>query len=112
MTYSNLGAAEKDAQANANRDRCKWYICHASPHDNRLIIADEFTKNDYPATCPVIRWVSPQKTKSNPKSIFLTDEEIKLVAAVLSPDEPGRDFYPGSEETKQSLLSKLLRKKE
>lgn len=108
--YGSLGDARIKAQKFADRDNCDWII----DHDNEYScyrIRDTFTSRDYSWEKPV-ETVSPSsKSKLSEEAILLTPAEKALVAAVIDPSEPGRDYFPGDEKVKSSLLSKLLRKK-
>lgn len=107
FSYEFLGTAKQYAQIAANRDGCKWHIDKSVNTTGHYVIRDEFTENPYPISCKTIAWVKPQVVQNPPEAVILSQEEKALVAAVLSPDEPGRDYYPGSEKTKVSLWKKL-----
>lgn len=125
FTCKTLGDARTKAQECANRDDCKWilYFCEANyrdtyNHGNSYAYGDEFEK----PTSYIFRSVetiSPNRNKKkadekiqekDPRGepVYLTEEEKQIVAAVLHPDEPGRDYFPGSEQAKLSLRFKLL----
>lgn len=105
IKYPNLGAAKKQANENAKRDNCIWIVWHNT--NGFYNIADEFAIKDY-WWDKVAYTAKPQKEQIVSKeAVILTPEERQLVAAVLDPQEPGRDYYPGEEKTKVSLWKKL-----
>lgn len=104
MRYDNLGDAKKQADKNAIRDDCVWQVWRDTYY-KKYAIADEFTTKDY-YWSKVVYTVKPGKVSSE-ELVALTPEQRRLVAAVLDPNEPGRDYYPGSEEAKISLWKRL-----
>lgn len=102
----SLGNAKYYAQMYANADDCKWNIWTTSTQGTYYIY-DEFAARPF-TFCRVVATIAPTSAKKSLTSVELTAQEKALVAAVLSPDEPGRDYYPGDENTKVSLWKKLI----
>lgn len=116
MYYSanNLGKARAYAQSAATRDGCQWIIYHTQywyvNNNEPYAVCDQFEVMSSLFT--KVEEVHPQKTVVNKEAVILTSEEKQLVAAVLSPDEPGSEYFPGTPKVKQGLISKLLGKKQ
>jgi len=111
VNFNALGDAKKKADANAKRDDCIWRVWHNRYYTRTVYtIADEFSAKDYWWDKVAYEAKPPKKKEAvSEEAVMLTPEERKLVAAVLDPKEIGRDYYPGDEQTKTSLLRKLLR---
>lgn len=111
-TCNDLASSTKFSQERANKDQCAWHIYHSAPGYDWLdsyACADEFTSMSY--KWKKVRTIKPQAMAApNKDAVLLTPAEKALVAAVLNPNEPGRDYYPGEEKTKVSLWQKLMGK--
>jgi hypothetical protein len=116
LSCKNLGMAREFAKKYADRDETPWVIHRVITQQASYVnngeayaIADQYERMG--SLYQKIEEVKPNKNpKGDPRGepVYLTEEEKQIVAAVLHPDEIGRDYFPGSEAAKMSLRFKLL----
>lgn len=107
--FDTLGEAKDAAELAVLRDGCAWYIYKGG---NYYRIYDQFASNYSDGYYKLACTVRPIPIQAPAEAVMLTPTEKALVAAVLDPKEPGRDYYPGDEKTKVSLWKKLTGGKE
>lgn len=107
MTYKNIGAARDVANHNAKRDQIDWSIYWDSYYKTYKV-AENFRTDAGDYYTKKVEVVPYDKTKVDKEAVLLSPAEKALVAAVLDPDEIGREYYPADEKTKTSLWKKLI----
>lgn len=114
--YNTLGAARKQAQANADRDDCHWIIWRDKyTNSTPFRIMDEY--GDVPNYYEEVDIIIPNKSKpvslpvvQDRHTLTLNDEELELVKSIFKDKfDPAREFYVGSEKTKDSLFKKVCK---
>lgn len=107
MSYKNIAAARDVASHNAKRDQIDWAIYYDSYY-NTYKVAENFRTDAGDFYTKKIEVVPFVKTKADKEAMMLSPAERALVAAVLDPEEIGREYYPADEKTKTSLWKKLI----
>lgn len=107
-----LGEAKMVARQNAKRDGCNWNIWWNNYY-SRYDVVEPFGPRDV-FWSKLVYVAKPlgdiDKNPDGLVSLTITPEQAELIQWILE-DEEDRQVYPGSEESKRSLLHMLIGRK-
>jgi hypothetical protein len=107
---SDIGHARQYAEQQADSSGFNWVVLYfesAFDDEFKYIACPEVEVESYEKNKIVFK--AKPNTHPNEDSILVTKEEKELIAAILR-DDDDRQFFPGNDEMKDSLLKKILKK--